>query len=102
MSDDKENKRIPTLSRDNHESWFRRMQLRLEGKELFYVIETTREEFAWILREGGAVPTPKLEDDSASSASDKKHDINKIISDFERMCNGALFPRANVDDEIDS
>ncbi|KAI0997057.1 hypothetical protein K3495_g11130 [Podosphaera aphanis] len=39
--------RIPILNPDSHEQWFRRMRLRLEGKDIFYTTKISKEAFAW-------------------------------------------------------
>ena len=39
MAEDKEYEKIPTLTRENHETWFRRYKIKLKGKDVFYVCE---------------------------------------------------------------
>ena len=41
MGDDKESWKIPTLTRDNHEKWFRQVGMKLRAKAVFYTTETT-------------------------------------------------------------
>ena len=46
MEDNEALGRIPSLSRDNYESWFREMKLKLKSRSVFFTIETTLEEYA--------------------------------------------------------
>jgi len=57
-------KRIPTLSRDNHEIWFRQMTLKLKSKGIFFATEGSLLEYAGILRGGpldGIIETEEKE-----------------------------------------
>ena len=45
--------KVAKLSRNNHESWFRGQKLKLKSKKVWYVVEETVEEFAWIPNEKG-------------------------------------------------
>ena len=63
---------IPPLSRDNHEDWFQDMTYKLKGKGIFYTIQTTEKEFAWITlgdnaRSDGSLKntTPSVDDITA-------------------------------------
>jgi hypothetical protein len=46
MPHDKELFRVPKLTQENHERWFRQMKIQLEGKGLFYTVEQTLIEYA--------------------------------------------------------
>ena len=46
---DREGLRIPTLSKANHESWFRQTRIKLRGKGVFYTCEVTLRAHAQIL-----------------------------------------------------
>jgi hypothetical protein len=61
--------RIPVLSRDNHETWFQDMSFKLRSKEIYYVIETTMRDYAWINRLNSMTP-PSTE--SSTYNLDKK------------------------------
>jgi hypothetical protein len=52
---------IPLLSRDNNESWFQDMRFKLHGQEIFYVVETTMREYAWIECDNSTT-TPRTKD----------------------------------------
>ncbi|KAI1521466.1 hypothetical protein PtrCC142_012156 [Pyrenophora tritici-repentis] len=53
-SDDRYDKepKIPKLTKENHEKWFRNNKLKLKGKGIFYTIEVTKHAYAWIARHG--------------------------------------------------
>lgn len=80
---------IPVLSRHNHEAWFRRMKLRLEGKGIFYTAQQTIEEFACTKRNptSGEKEVPKFKNRD-------KDEIDNLASQFERL-GGSI----NVDKE---
>ena len=44
----KDNKYLLTLSRDNYEDWFRCTKVKVKSKGVFYTIETSKTEYAWI------------------------------------------------------
>jgi uncharacterized membrane protein YobD (UPF0266 family) len=46
MPHDKELFRVPKLTQENHERWFRQIKIQLEGKGLFYTVEHTLIEYA--------------------------------------------------------
>jgi len=74
----KDSKHLPTISRDNYEDWFRRAKVKVRGKGVFYAIETSRTEYAWIQREGGAkISTP--------SSTGAVSDVDDITNQFERL-----------------
>lgn len=74
---------IPILNRQNHEKWFRRMKLRLEGKDLFYSVEKTKEEFAWINRatehEGGDVS------ENIKKGKVRESEIDNLTTSFQKL-----------------
>ena len=78
--DDKEHKRIPTLSRDNHELWFQDIKFQLEGKDIFYVIETSKLEYAWIRRSTSSLPIPSVRTPSVDT-----DDVDHLTSQFEQL-----------------
>ena len=84
--DDQQDKlitRIPTLTRENHEAWFRRMKIKLKGKGIFYTIEQTAETYAWIAdpkAKGIATPPSNTTPHDAT----KKNSIDKLVEDFAR------------------
>ena len=89
--DDRDNGKVAKLSRENHEVWFQEMEDKLEGKRLFYVIEKSMYENAWIKRaEDTNAKTPDT-DNSASEKSNKtldkatKDTIDDITSAFAQM-----------------
>ena len=89
MERDKDNAYIATLTRQNHESWFRRMKYKLQGKGVFYVIESTRHEYAWIKRISAAKETSSKSADtptiSTESTEAKVIQIEDLTSNFERF-----------------
>lgn len=94
----KDTKYLPTLTRDNYEDWFRRAKVKIKSKGVFYTIETTRTEFAWIQREGGvkqAIPTLASETSSSST-------IDGITSGFERIGGTWNLEKAKEWDQDDS
>src|SRR4030088_623869 len=75
MGDDKESWKIPTLTRDNHEKWFRQVGMKLRAKAVFYTTEKTLHQFAVV---GGTpdITTGIAELDITDTASDKKVVLN--------------------------
>ena len=41
----KDNKYLPTLSRDNYEDWFRCAKVKVKSKGVFYIIEISKIEY---------------------------------------------------------
>ena len=81
MAEDKEYHRILILSRDNYELWFQDMRFKLQGKEIFYVIETSKREYAWIHRAQGSTPVVKTP--ATSNTGDT--DVDYISTKFEAL-----------------
>ncbi|KAF7565150.1 hypothetical protein PtrM4_045840 [Pyrenophora tritici-repentis] len=61
-SDDRYDKepKIPKLTKENHEKWFRNNKLKLKGKGIFYTIEVTKHAYAWIARHGAGTSTSTI------------------------------------------
>ena len=66
MAEDNGNWKMPTLTRLNHEKWFRLMEAKLEGKGVIHVVQQTLEQYA-------KVATPDF-DDAA-----KNRDLEELI-----------------------
>lgn len=92
----KDSKYLPILTRETYEDWFRRAKVKIKGKGAFFVIETSRVEYAWIYREGGAATstlataaatgTPATATtDTSSGAGQGDADINNITSQSDRI-----------------
>lgn len=81
---------IPTLSRNKHEAWFRRMKSRLEGKGIFYTAQQTIEEYACIKRNpiSGENEVPKFKNRD-------KDEIDNLTSKFERLGGSINIDREN-------
>ncbi|RFU24806.1 hypothetical protein B7463_g11532, partial [Scytalidium lignicola] len=79
--DNKEHYRIPVLTQENYEIWFQDMKFKLEGKDIFYVIEVTKHEYAWIKRVLGSTPTIK----TPISSDNGEPEANKLTSQFEQL-----------------
>ena len=75
MGDDKEHWKIPTLTRDNHEKWFRQVGMKLRAKAVFYTTEKTLHQFAAV---GGPpdITAGIAELNITDTASDKKVVLN--------------------------
>jgi hypothetical protein len=58
------------------------MSYKLYGKEIFYVVETTIREYAWIKRVNSTT-SPYTE--SSKSTGSKESDIDKLTSKFEEL-----------------
>lgn len=72
--------RIPLLNRNNYEVWFQDMVFKLRGKELFYVIETSLKDFAWV-RKLDANPVSG----NTSSKSPPNSEIENLTSKFDEL-----------------
>ncbi|TAQ86988.1 hypothetical protein B7494_g4697 [Chlorociboria aeruginascens] len=92
----KDSKYLPTLTRDNHEDWFRRAKVKIKSKGMFYVIETTRIEFAWIQREGGI----KLSANTPST--DSTDGVADVTNQFERLGGSWNLEKAKTWDQDDA
>jgi hypothetical protein len=82
MGKDEDNyKRVPILARDNHETWFLQAKFKLQAKGVYYTVETTKVEYAWIKKEqtGKAATTP------STSTSTVDESIENLTSSFERI-----------------
>jgi hypothetical protein len=77
---DNDHYRIPVLSRYNHETWFQDISFKLRGKEIFYVVETTMREYAWIKRDNSTT-TPRIKDNKSTSSVES--DMDELTSKFE-------------------
>jgi hypothetical protein len=89
--------RIPTLTRENHEAWFRRMKIKLKGKGIFYTVEKNLQTHAWIVDPKAKAPraaTPSSTTTGSSEAAAamgdalnstlEKHGIDKLAEDFAK------------------
>lgn len=74
----KDSKHLPIVSRDNYEDWFRRAKVKIKGKGVYYTIEISRIEYAWIQREGGIKS-------SAPSSTAESSEVDNVTSQFERL-----------------
>ena len=84
MGDEKERyNKTPILSRTNHETWFRQVKFKLQAKEVFYTVENTKAEVAWVKRSTDSQPIATPE--STSSKETTRDDISKLTSRFEKM-----------------
>ena len=84
---DKEPK-IPKLTKENHEKWFRNSKLKLKGKGIFYTIEVTKHAYAWISRPGAgtSTSTATTPQDPANVANGvEQASVLGLTSDFERL-----------------
>jgi hypothetical protein len=80
------NKALPILTRDNHEDWFRRAQVKIKGKAVWFAVENTKIEHAWIRRVGGAVGEgTSSATTEASSAKERGPDIEGLTTAFEQL-----------------
>lgn len=80
----KNSKHLPTLTRENYEDWFRRAQVKIKGKGVFYTIKTSRVKYAWIQRVGGTT-MGTLATTTESRTGEGDADVNNITSQFERI-----------------
>jgi hypothetical protein len=48
MAEEREEWKIPKLTTENHDAWFRRNKIKLKGKRVFYVCEKNLEEHCQI------------------------------------------------------
>lgn len=46
MAEESSNWKVPTLTRLNHEKWFRLMEAKLEGKGVIHIVQQTLEQYA--------------------------------------------------------
>ncbi|KAI0994162.1 hypothetical protein K3495_g14020, partial [Podosphaera aphanis] len=78
-------KHIPKLGRDNWERWFRLVKFKLISKKVFYTVEQTKDQFAWIPR----IEQPDLTKASSTSSSVKKtpedSSIEELSSSFQKF-----------------
>jgi hypothetical protein len=79
---EKDHYRIPILSRADHETWFQDMGFKLRGKEIFYVIEITMREYAWIPRDN-SMTTPSGK--SGKSTTSVELDTDELTTKLEKI-----------------
>jgi hypothetical protein len=77
MAEEKEGWKIPALTRDNHESWFRRYKIKLTGKDIYYVCEKTYIEYCKVATVGEI--TDLLEELDISDAQNNNKTIRLNI-----------------------
>ena len=66
MAEEKEGWKIPALTRNNYELWFRRYKIKLTGKDMYYVYEKTYIEYCKVATVGEI--TDSLEELDISNA----------------------------------
>ncbi|KAI0999752.1 hypothetical protein K3495_g8443 [Podosphaera aphanis] len=81
MADFNEKYRIPVLDRHNYEIWFQDMPFELRAKDLYYVVETTFKEYAWVRK----LDKNKLAQ-SSSSENPTKSDVENLTANFGELC----------------
>ena len=59
MTEEKEEWKIPKLTAENHDAWFRRNKVKLKGKRVFYVCERSMAEHCQIATTGDLSDTDK-------------------------------------------
>jgi hypothetical protein len=74
----KDSKRLLIINRDNYEDWFRRAKIKIKSKGVYYTVETSRTEYAWIQREGS---TRNNESELTLASSE----VDNLTSQFERL-----------------
>lgn len=79
----KNSKDLPTLTRESHEDWFRQVKLEIKSKGVFYTIETTRKDFAWIPSEGRRKEQAPPPETLSSTSTDTS--IDQLASEFEQL-----------------
>ncbi|KAI1507419.1 Retrotran-gag-2 domain containing protein [Pyrenophora tritici-repentis] len=89
-SDDRYDKepKIPKLTKENHEKWFRNNKLKLKGKGIFYTIEVTKHAYAWIARHGAGTSTSTAntsQDPAGTVNPTEQASVLGLTSDFERL-----------------
>ena len=53
MDDKERSRRIPQLTRENHESWFREISLNDRAKDVLSVLDQTVDNYSWVPNSGG-------------------------------------------------
>lgn len=69
------------LTKSNWETWFILVETHLRSKNVFYTIEKTKKEYAWVQR---YTPTTTTSTQSGSSSSQDKP-LEELVSSFERL-----------------
>jgi LTR polyprotein gag-polypeptide-like protein len=82
MDEEYKNLRVPTLTYENHEGWFHLQKTKLQGKGIYYIIEETKYDFAWIKRVTSAT-TKTIEAPTISELGDTG--VDGLTSTFERL-----------------
>lgn len=103
MAEEKEGWKIPALTRENHESWFRRYQIKLTGKDVYYVCEQTYVDYCKVATVGEL--TDSFEELDISDARDKSNTVRlniekkaKYLKD-EATALDLMFRSLNEDDQ---
>jgi hypothetical protein len=73
---------IPILLQDNYETWFQAMGFKLCGKEIFYIIEITKREYACIPRDNSMTTPPSK---SVKLTTSVESDIDEPTTKFEKL-----------------
>lgn len=108
MGKDTKPKDLPTLSRENHEDWFRRAGIKIRGKGVQFAIDSGRTEYAWIQREGGVAGTGASREEKQGVTQDATPNttdssgVDNLTSKFERMGGSWNIERAEKWDQADA
>jgi len=86
---DAKTKDLPILFKENYEDWFKRIGVKIKKKGVYYSIESSRTEYAWIHKEGGAAGVsregkPDTEKAIITSITDNS-EVDNFINKFEQM-----------------
>jgi len=84
MKKNTKTKDFPILSRENYEDWFKRAEVKIKGKEAYYSIESSRTEYTWIHREGGAAGVSREGKPDTEKTTDNSK-VDNFTNKFERM-----------------
>ncbi|RKF57117.1 hypothetical protein OnM2_076058 [Erysiphe neolycopersici] len=82
-SDTENHNRIFVLTRENHEKWFRKVQFKAQAKGYFYVVEISKEKFAWISKDVG--PASRSQKPTELNANSSDDPLGEVISKIEKL-----------------
>ncbi|KAI0993327.1 hypothetical protein K3495_g14857 [Podosphaera aphanis] len=80
----KENGKLATLTRENHEDWFRRAKLKIREKGAWLAVKSTVEEYAWINSANHTTGAPRTNTDTGKTSS-SKDSIEDLTLQFARQ-----------------
>jgi len=84
MEKNSKTKDFSILFKENYKDWFKCVKVKIKGKEVYYSIESSKMEYIWIYRKGGAVGDSRKGKTTISTNTDIS-EIDNLTSKFKQI-----------------